>query len=113
MPKVVPRTYAFARREPGLFVEIFFPKRVLYQTEIVGALIDGLDKRNVKRYLKRHARDLIAELAVYPWPLDPERDTNILFERCSVKNMPRRMTRLFIYSCSTSGSGFCFPARHQ
>ena len=50
--RIVPSTYVFARREPGLFIEIYFPKRIVYQTEIIEALSAGVDEKKVKKYLK-------------------------------------------------------------
>ncbi|OGZ65596.1 MAG: hypothetical protein A3C06_00670 [Candidatus Taylorbacteria bacterium RIFCSPHIGHO2_02_FULL_46_13] len=66
-------TYLFSRRELGLLIEIYFPKRVLYQSEIIDALSEGVDGEKVKGYLKRNIRELLSELAEYPFVLDPQK----------------------------------------
>ena len=44
MPVKVAKTYLYALRHPGLFAEFYFPKRVVYQSEIIEALKDGVEK---------------------------------------------------------------------
>ncbi|MEK7450879.1 MAG: hypothetical protein AAB662_03000, partial [Patescibacteria group bacterium] len=73
VPQNTPSPYLFSRRELGLLIEIYFPKRVLYQTEIIESLIDGVDGDEVKIYLKEHAKQLTVELAEYPFVLDPNK----------------------------------------
>lgn len=68
-----PSPYLFSRRELGLLIEIYFPKRVLYQTEITQSLVGGVDEEEVKTYLKEFASELTVELAEYPFVLDPNK----------------------------------------
>ncbi|MHB8521878.1 MAG: hypothetical protein ACYDH9_14105 [Limisphaerales bacterium] len=63
--------YRFIRGQPGLFVEIYFPKRVELQGTIFGALEKGHDEDVVRHFLRRDAKDLLTELADYPGLLDP------------------------------------------
>ena len=73
VPQATPSPYLFSRRELGLLIEIYFPKRVLYQTEIVQALIHGVDEERVRIYLKKFAQELTTEMAEYPFVLDPSK----------------------------------------
>lgn len=63
-------SYLFARREPGLFIEIYFPKRVLYQSAVIDALTAGVDGKKVKTYMKRNADRILSEFAEYPYVFD-------------------------------------------
>ena len=63
--------YVFTRRQRGIFAEIYFPKRVVYQRAIFRALNSGLHEDRVKRYFRRHINSLLLELADYPNLFDP------------------------------------------
>lgn len=65
------KEYLFARREPGLFIEIYFPKRVLYQDEIIKALTEGVKEDLVKDYMTKNATQLLDEFGEYPFVFDP------------------------------------------
>ena len=45
------RTFA---AEPGMLVEVYFPKKAAYQGALFAALVKGLDQQAVKKYLTRH-----------------------------------------------------------
>lgn len=104
-PVYVARTYVYTLRHPGLFAEFYFPKRVVYQSEIVEALKDGVEEREVKKYLKTYARDLLKELAVYPYVLDPQRYEGRKEEMVSVADIKKRieMYRNPFFGWSTYG----------
>lgn len=92
MPQVkVARTYLYTLRHPGLFAEFYFPKRVVYQSEIIEALQDGVEGIKVKEYLSMYARELLKELAAYPYVLDPERYTGGRTEPMSVADIKKRV----------------------
>lgn len=65
-------TYAYTRGERGIFAEIYFPKKVVYQSAIFDALRDGYKPTEVKLYLRRHARALLKELADYKGLFNPQ-----------------------------------------
>ncbi len=70
--KIEQTMYPFARGERGLFVEVYFPKKAEFQATIYDTLKYGRDVKKVKAYFKRHARKLLAELALYPNLFDPD-----------------------------------------
>ncbi len=84
-------TYLFTLRHPGVFSELYFPKRVAYQSEIVRALEEGVDSNIVKRYLTRNAGELIHELGAYPYILDPERYSGRRSKEISISEIERRI----------------------
>lgn len=101
----VARTYLYTLRHPGLFAEFYFPKRVVYQSEIVEALKDGVEESRVKTYLARYARELLKELAVYPYVLDPQRYGGRKAETVSLPDIKKRieMYRSPFFGWSTYG----------
>lgn len=72
-PKEITNTYLFSRRELGLLIEIYFPKRALYAPEVASSLLVGISEEKVKKYLKTYAKELTLELAEYPFVLDPQK----------------------------------------
>jgi len=64
-------TYAYTRGERGIFAEIYFPKKVVYQSAIFNALRDGHKPKVVKDYLDRHVQELLAELKDYKGLFNP------------------------------------------
>ncbi|OGZ54446.1 MAG: hypothetical protein A3B25_00715 [Candidatus Ryanbacteria bacterium RIFCSPLOWO2_01_FULL_48_26] len=70
--KIEHAMYPFARGERGLFVEVYFPKKVEFQARIFNTLKNGRDAKLVKAYFKKHARKLLTELALYPNLFDPD-----------------------------------------
>lgn len=92
MPPVkVARTYLYTLRHPGLFAEFYFPKRVVYQSEIIDALKDGVEEKEVKTYLLEYAREFPKELAAYPYVLDPQRYTGRRTETISLADVKKRV----------------------
>lgn len=70
--------YIFARGERGIFVEIYFPKKAVYQGAIFDALSQGYEKETeekeesqVKKYLHKNAQAILEELADYQGLFDP------------------------------------------
>ncbi|MGH2638476.1 MAG: hypothetical protein ACRDF4_04240 [Rhabdochlamydiaceae bacterium] len=90
-PPEVASTYLYTIRHPGVFAEFYFPKRVLYQSEIVEALKDGVEGSKVKKYLARNACKLLKELGAYPYVLDPQRYEGRRTETISVADAKRRV----------------------
>jgi hypothetical protein len=90
-PRKVARTYLYTLRNPGLFAELYFPKRVLYQSEIIDALKEGVDDAIVKEYLSTNANNLVAELVAYPYVLDPKRYAGRRSQEISVADIQRRI----------------------
>jgi hypothetical protein len=68
--------YMFTRSAPGIWTELYFPKKAAYQGAIFDALRSGFDPERVRTYLKQHAAELIEEFQT-DWPeiLDPGRYT--------------------------------------
>ncbi|HYH68097.1 MAG TPA: hypothetical protein VD866_25600 [Urbifossiella sp.] len=66
--------YVFHRGTPGIWTEIYFPKKAAYQGAIFDALRTGFRPAAVKRYLSTHVLDIRDELR-NDWPelLDPNR----------------------------------------
>ena len=62
-----PFRYRFNRFEPGLFVEIYLPKKIRYQGALYEALRTGFDIDNVKAHLETEANfeDMIRFLQDY------------------------------------------------
>lgn len=89
-PKVA-KTYLYSFRHPGLFLDFYFPKRVVYQAEITTALKEGVDENEVKEYLSECARELPKELATYPYVLDPQRYTGRKVKTISLADVKRRI----------------------
>lgn len=58
-------TYAYTRGERGIFTEVYFPKKVVYQSAVFEALKDGHKPSVVKNYLNRHVQVLLEELRDY------------------------------------------------
>ena len=90
-PVRIARTYLYTLRHPGLFAEFYFPKRIVYQSDIVTALEDGVDELRVKKYLSGCARELLKELAAYPYMLDPQRYAGRRAETISVADIKKRV----------------------
>lgn len=67
------KTYFFHPNERGLFIEIYFPKKVVYQGPIFNILKAGQNERGVKDALKENAAPLLLELGDYRYLLDPYR----------------------------------------
>lgn len=91
MPVKVAKTYLYTLRHPGLFAEFYFPKRVVYQSEIIEALKDGVDESKVKKYLLLYAREFSKELATYPYVLDPQRYAGRKTETISTADIKKRI----------------------
>ena len=66
-------SYRYERGVRGQFVEVYFPKKFIFQPIIFRTLREGHDEESVKTYLKINARDLLNELAEYPNLLNPYR----------------------------------------
>ena len=90
-PAKVARTYLYTLRHPGVFAEFYFPKRVVYQSEIVDALKDGVNEKEVKKYLLEYAREFPKELAAYPYVLDPQRYIGRKTETISLADVKKRV----------------------
>ena len=90
-PVRIARTYLYTLRHPGLFAEFYFPKRIVYQSEIVTALEDGVDELRVKKYLSGCARELLKELATYPYVLDSQRYAGRRAKTISVADIKKRV----------------------
>ncbi|MFH1354072.1 MAG: hypothetical protein ABIH36_02190 [bacterium] len=90
-PVRVARTYLYTLRHPGLFAEFYFPKRIVYQSEIVKALQDGIEGIKVKKYLSMYARELLEELAAYPYVLDPQRYAGRRTETMGAEDIKKRV----------------------
>ena len=72
--------YVFSRGERGIYEEIYFPKKVVYQGAVFDALKDGLDAEKVRSYLSdpENLPALLQELKDYRGLFDPhqyEKDT--------------------------------------
>ena len=63
--------YLLSRGERGVFAEIYFPKKGVYQGTIFDALKDGLDEEKVKIYLQESVPALLEELKDYYNLLNP------------------------------------------
>ncbi len=94
-PVRVARTYLYTLRQPGLFAEFYFPKRIVYQSEIIEALKDGVEELKVKKYLLLYARELLKELAAYPYVLDPQRYKGRRTETVSVADIRKRIIEMY------------------
>lgn len=57
--------YLFTRGEGVILAEVYFPKKVEYQSIIFDSLKDGYQEQDVKRYLHDNAESLLIELAGY------------------------------------------------
>jgi hypothetical protein len=64
---------------------------VVYQSEIVEALKDGVEEPKVKKYLLLYARDLLKELSAYPYVLDPQRYAGRKTETISTVDIKKRI----------------------
>lgn len=67
----VPPSYMFTRGERALFVEIYFPRKTVYQDAIFTALKEGVDEEKVKGYFRDEIGPLLIELEEYPHLFDP------------------------------------------
>ena len=67
------KSYFFNSNERGLFVEIYFPKKVVYQGPIFEILKMGQNEEGVKDALKKSAGALLVQLGNYQHLLDPYR----------------------------------------
>ncbi|MBI1866353.1 MAG: hypothetical protein HYS02_01135, partial [Candidatus Staskawiczbacteria bacterium] len=90
-PAKVAKTYLYTLRHPGVFAEFYFPKRVVYQSEIIEALKDGVEEKEVKEYLIKYAREFPKELTAYPYVLDPQRYEGIRTETISLADVKKRI----------------------
>lgn len=63
--------YVFMRGERGVFVEVYFPKKVAYQPQIFMALKEGLDKSEVIDYLLQNLPAIKDEMKEYLQLFDP------------------------------------------
>ncbi len=110
MPVKVAKTYLYTLRHPGVFAEFYFPKRVVYQSEIVDALKDGVEESKVKKYLLEYAREFSKELAAYPYVLDPQRYVGRKTETISLVDVKKRveMYRNPFFGWSTYDVGGAF-----
>jgi len=93
MAAKVAKSYRHNVVNSGAFVELYFPKRVAYQAEVVKALDEGVHGETVKAYLEKSASKLLKELAVYPVVLDPERYTGGRTETLTVADVKRRIEK--------------------
>jgi hypothetical protein len=91
MLAAVAKRYCYNLVSPGIFVELYFPKRVAYQAEVVTALREAVAGDTVKDYLKSYASDLPDELAAYPAVLDPKRYAGKRTETLTVEDVHRRI----------------------
>ncbi len=110
MPAKVAKTYLYTLRHPGVFAEFYFPKRVVYQSEIIEALKDGVDEKKVKEYLLECAREFPKELAAYPYVLDPQRYEGRRTETITIEDVKKRveMYRNPFFGWSTYDVGGAF-----
>lgn len=67
-PKVL---YVFTRGERGIFEEIYFPKKAIYQGTVFDTLKDGLKVEVVRKYLSDNVEGLLQELKDYRGLFDP------------------------------------------
>lgn len=67
--------YKFTRGQRGIFAEVYFPKKVVYQGEIFEALEDGLKEKLVREHLTINLRSILEEMAEYPQIFDPNQYT--------------------------------------
>ncbi len=109
-PPKVAKTYLYTLRHPGLFAEFYFPKRVVYQSEIVDALKDGVEEKEVRKYLVKYAREFPKELAAYPYVLDPLRYEGRRTKTISLADVKKRveMYRNPFFGWSTYDVGGAF-----
>ena len=91
MSAKVSKTYLYTLRHPGVFAEFYFPKRVDYQAEIVTALKQGVNEKEVKRYLLEFASEFPKELAAYPYVLDPQRYEGRKTETVTLSDVKKRI----------------------
>lgn len=91
MPAKVAKTYLYTLRHPGLFAEFYFPKRVVYQSEVIDALKDGVEEKKVKKYLLDYVHELLEELGSYPFVLDPQRYAGRKTEVVSTTDIKKRI----------------------
>ncbi|RJQ36867.1 hypothetical protein C4552_03195 [Candidatus Parcubacteria bacterium] len=64
-------SYLFTRSQQSIFAEVLFPKKVVYQREIYGALENGLSEEKVKDYLQEDINALMREMRDYRHLFDP------------------------------------------
>ncbi len=66
--------YLFTPGERGIFAEVYFPKKVVFQGRIFDSLEKGHNESRVKKYLRDNIEDLLVELARYHNLFNPYQD---------------------------------------
>lgn len=86
--------YIFFRGQRGIFAEVYFPKKVIYQSEVFTALQEGFLEETVKKYFERNISGIIQEMGDYPQLFDPhqyERDQPVAPTSVSVEEARQRI----------------------
>lgn len=89
--------YIATRGQHGVFVEIYFPKRVAYQGVIYNTLREGFDELMVKDYLNVHMHQILDDTEEYIGTQEPA-ESRLAAMREAVNNYTSRFAGWSIYS---------------
>lgn len=96
--------YLYTPTQRGVFVEVYFPKKVALQATIFTALAKGYNEQTVKKNLKTNARALLRELADYPTDLfDPYRYGKLEKPSVPETSLAKARKRIDMYSSPFKG----------
>lgn len=95
--------YLYARGARGQFVEVYFPKKVIFQERIFNTLKDGYSEEIVKTRLSTNIHGLLKELAEYSNLLDPYRYNPSRIPRVSKSPIAKARKRIAMYKSPFKG----------
>lgn len=95
--------YLFTRGEGGIFAELYFPKKVEYQSTIYTSLQVGYQEQRVRDYLTFNAESLLTELAGYVDLLNPYQYGTVQRPETSETPVEQAQKRIEMYSSPFRG----------